>query len=126
MLRFAANVVFILCLVVWCSFVLVICMSVIEHGIGGITPELIHLFGRTNQLGVLSSSIMIWRMFWITASHTLNGLRPALSASKPVSSENCQGDQISSHPVTPRLSANFATPTPMSDAVSRILLPRSR
>jgi hypothetical protein len=63
MLRFAANVVFILCLVVWCSFVLVICMSVIEHGIGGITPELIHLFGRTNQLGVLSSSIMIWRMF---------------------------------------------------------------
>ena len=62
MLRFVTNVVLVLCLTTWCAVVLATCMAVGGRGLGGISRELIHVAGQTNQLGGGSGRLVIWRL----------------------------------------------------------------
>ncbi len=62
MLRTIANVVFALCLTAWIGFALVICMAISTDGFGGIWPKLLHVAGSTNQLGMSSGRLVIWRL----------------------------------------------------------------
>jgi hypothetical protein len=73
MLRHVANVVFVLCLTAWASLALLICVTVGEHGFGEVGRKLIHVVGRTNQLGVQSGSIVIWRLLGILLVTLLAG-----------------------------------------------------
>jgi hypothetical protein len=69
MLRMIATSVFILCLTAWCGLALVLSMTIIGHGFSSVGPKLLHLAGTTNQFGVLSSSLVVWRvlgLFFIT------------------------------------------------------------
>jgi hypothetical protein len=59
MLRSIANVVFAFCLTAWILFALVICMAIATDGFGGIWPKLLHVAGRTNQLGMSSGRNVI-------------------------------------------------------------------
>jgi hypothetical protein len=61
-MRYVANTVFVLCLTAWTSLGLVIGMTVVEHGFGEVGRKLIHVLGRTDQLGVQSSGLVTWRL----------------------------------------------------------------
>jgi hypothetical protein len=62
MLRSIANVVFVLCLTVWCGFALLMCVTVIQHGFMEIWPTMLHVLGRTNQVGMLSDRLVVYRL----------------------------------------------------------------
>ena len=62
MLRKIATGVFVLCLTAWCGLALVLCMTIIGHGFSNVGPELLHLAGTTNEFGVQSWSLVVWRL----------------------------------------------------------------
>jgi hypothetical protein len=62
MLRKITTGVFVLCLAAWCGLALVICMTIIGHGLSAVGPKLLHLAGTTNEFGVQSWSLVVWRL----------------------------------------------------------------
>jgi len=69
MLRKIATGVFLTCLMAWCGFALVLCMTIIGHGFHSVGPKLLHLAGATSEFGVQSWSLVVWRivgLFFIT------------------------------------------------------------
>jgi hypothetical protein len=62
MSRRIANGVFVICLAAWCCLALILYMTIIGQGISGVGPKLLHLAGATSQLGVQSSSLVVWRL----------------------------------------------------------------
>ena len=62
MLRKIATGVLVLCLTAWCGLAIVLCMSIIGQGWSGVGPKLLHLVGSTNEFGVQSWNLVIWRL----------------------------------------------------------------
>jgi hypothetical protein len=73
MLRHVANAVFVLCLTAWASLALLICVTVGEHRFGEVGRKLIHVLGRTDQLGVQSSGLVTWRLLGLLVITLLAG-----------------------------------------------------
>ena len=62
MLRKIATGVFVFCLTAWCGLALVLCMTIIAHGLGGVGAKLLHLAGSTGETGGQSWSLVAWRL----------------------------------------------------------------
>jgi hypothetical protein len=62
MLRKIATWVLVLCLTIWCGLALNICIAIISSGFNGVVPKVLHLFGRKNQLGLVSGDLVVWRL----------------------------------------------------------------
>lgn len=62
MLRKITTSVFVLCITAWCGLALVACMTLVGHGLSAVGPKLLHLAGTTNEFGVQSWSLVIWRL----------------------------------------------------------------
>ena len=62
MLRKIGTGVFVLCLTAWCGLALVLCMTIIGHGFSSVGPKLLHVAGTTNEFGVESWSLVLWRL----------------------------------------------------------------
>jgi hypothetical protein len=67
MLRRIADLVFAICLASWLMLGLLLCMTVVSQGWGGIGPKLIHVAGSTNNLGVQSVNLVVWRLAGLLA-----------------------------------------------------------
>ena len=50
MLRKITTGVFVLCLAAWCGLALVICMTIIGHGLSAVGPKLLHLAGTNERV----------------------------------------------------------------------------
>jgi hypothetical protein len=86
MLRKIATGVFVLCLTAWCGLALVLCMTIIGHGLGGVGPKLLHLAGNTGEIGGQSCNLVVWRLLGllvitVAAGYFRRSQRPKLANS---------------------------------------------
>jgi hypothetical protein len=62
MLRRFADLIFAICLAPWVLLAVLLCMTVVSQGWGGVVAKLIHMAGFSNDLGVQSGSLAAWRL----------------------------------------------------------------
>jgi len=62
MLRRFADLVFAICLAPWLMLALLLCMTIVSQGWGGVVPKLIHVAGFPNNFGVQSGRMVVWRL----------------------------------------------------------------
>jgi hypothetical protein len=67
MLRKIATGVYVICLAAWLCLALLLGMTIIGHGWSAIAPKLLHLAGNTNEFGVQSWSLVVWKFLGLLA-----------------------------------------------------------
>lgn len=67
MLRRLADLVLSICLASWLMLALLLCMTIVSQGWGGVVPKLVHVAGFTDDLGVQSGNLAIRRVLGLLA-----------------------------------------------------------
>jgi hypothetical protein len=67
MLRKIATGIYVLCLAAWFCLALLLCITMIGHGWSAVGSKLLHVAGNTNEFGVESWSLVVWRFLGLLA-----------------------------------------------------------